>query len=402
MNSAKKRRIDLDGQRHKVTIAQYNDNDTSTNDETFDRSHPHLEGRWVGHIHLPLPSFESLDLLQQVDCNEGQEGAPNHDEQSDTSAATLDVQTNGQSSDNENSSSDSSSSEEEDDDMPQSRMFLPIARQLIHQWAKVLRDSPSDEDTASDTVIVPLIPMDRTTTPSKKDTSCKSKSSINKQDASTSASQLHISLSRPIYLPTPSVDPFLSDIQKNLSAVINTTNSRRRGGQSNGKILNLQPQNTLLLTNDTSTRTFLSIPISISSSNWIKKSILPIVDATMLKFGLLSYYNDNNDNVEEENGKGKDGKGGCIVHVSIASIRGNVIPQMLLNRNNNNNNQKNNSNGGGDVEKIRSILLFTSNEQEDITEEKMEELSAMPSYIPIRVNCIQCEFGKTKKLSIPL
>ena len=83
---------------------------------------------------------------------------------------------------------------------------------------------------------------------------------------------------------------------------------------------------------------------------------------------------------------------------------GNNPDQDNKNRNNNNNNQKNNSNGGGDVEKIRSIPLYSSNEQKNSSGaiEKMEELSAMPSYIPIRVNCIQCEFGKTKKLSIPL
>ena len=417
MNSAKKRRIDSEVLQNKVTIAP---NDRTSNENTFDRSHPHLEGRWVGHIHLPLPSFDSLDVL----VGEDQEGEPSalHDESQTsgdtTPAAVVDEQANGQSSSDESSSD---SSEEEKDDMPQSRMFLPIARQLIHQWAKVLGECSFNGDekhtsTSDSTVIVPLIPMDRATTSSKKDTSLKSKSSSDdqKEESTSEASHLHISLSRPIYLPTPSVDPFLSDIQKSLSAVINATNNPKRsvGHQSNGRIVNLQPQNALLLTNDTSTRTFLCIPISRSSSNWIKKSILPIVDSTMLKFGLLSYYN-NEKEEKEENGKGKDGEGegkdgkgregnGCILHVSIASVYGNVIPQMLLNRNNNTTRYNNNCHDCGDVEKIRSIpLFFSSSEQEDTTREKMEGLS-MPSYIPIRVDCIQCEFGKMKKLTIPL
>jgi len=175
MNSAKKRRIDEDDQKHKVTIAPYND--TTINDNTFDRSHPHLEGRWVGHINLPLPSFDSLDLLQQVDEDQDIEGAANHDEQTSKASAVLDVQA-GRSIDDESSSS--SSDEEDEDDMPQSRMFLPVARQLIHQWAEVLGECPpggvkQQHTSTSDIVIVPLIPMERIT--SSKNTSLKSKSS---------------------------------------------------------------------------------------------------------------------------------------------------------------------------------------------------------------------------------
>ena len=169
----------------------------------------------------------------------------------------------------------------------------------------------------------------------------------------------------------------------------------------------------MLLTNDTSTRTFLCIPISISSSNWIKKSILPVVDATMLKFGLLSYYNGDNNNEKEKNGEGKEGveregEGGCILHVSIASVYGNVIPQMLFHRNSNTHQHNSNiniNNDNGDVKKIRCIPLFESSNDNEEQEGgsiaiKMEE--SMPSYIPIRINCIQCEFSKMKKLTIPL
>jgi len=129
----------------------------------------------------------------------------------------------------------------------------------------------------------------------------------------------------------------------------------------------------------------------------------------MLKFGLLSYYNNNNNMNKKEEGrkgedsKGKDGEGGCILHVSIASVYGNVIPQMLFNRNNNTSQHNNNNNQknvhSGDVEKIRCIPLFSSKDQEEGT---IKEGLTLPSYIPIRVNCIQCEFGKMKKLTIPL
>ena len=84
-----------------------------------------------------------------------------------------------------------------------------------------------------------------------------------------------------------------------------------------------QPQHAKIFTNDDQTRSFLSIPVSAHSSRWIKQSLLPPIDATMLRFGLQTYYN-----TKEEG----EGEGGCILHVSVASVKGNVIPQMLCRR----------------------------------------------------------------------
>jgi len=77
---------------------------------------------------------------------------------------------------------------------------------------------------------------------------------------------------------------------------------------------------------------------------------------------------------------------------------------MLLNRNSNTTQHIKMGDDNGDMEKVRCMPLFISNEEQEGSNiaNKMEELTTMPSYIPIRINCIQCEFGKMKKLTIPL
>ena len=420
MNHAtKKRKIHSDYHHHKVIIAGCNErsaqhnicDDSSTSDDVmFERGHPHWEGRWVGHLHLAFPSLESLDILvvsssnAQIDVRVDAIGRGDGDD--------------GKSDDNnssDESSSDGSSSSEEDDDMPQSRIFLPIARKLIHEWASLLEDCISEESNAvtadetrtttkwngkditskSPTFIIPHIPMhpmERTNT-SNKDNNPPCEEEETPISTNNVSSSLHISLARPIYLPAPSVDPFLADIEKSIKTVVTASNNSRRGSTNHqtGIILHLQPRNATIFTNDEQTRSFLSIPVSNESSRWIKQTLLPPIDATMQRFGLQTYYS-----TEEE---------GCILHVSVASVKGNVIPQMLRKRKMLGDNDKNGCSSIEEgVSSIRSISLFSLPNDDDNKQRhdatNMTTIESMPSYIPIRVHQIQCQFGKTKQMKI--
>ena len=418
MNHATKKRKIHSDYHHKVIIAgcnersaQHNRCDSSISDDVmFERGHPHLEGRWVGHLHLAFPSLESLDIL--IDSG-------NNDDQIDMDVDAIgrgdgddDNSDDNNSSDDISSSSGGSSSSEDDDDMPQSRIFLPIARKLIHEWASLLEDCTSEEcntvtadetrtttkcngkdiTSKSPTFIIPHIPMhpmERTNT-SNKDNNPPSEEEETPISTNKSSSQ-HISLARPIYLPAPSVDPFLADIEKSIKTVVAASNNSRRGSTNHqtGRILHLQPRNATIFTNDEQTRSFLSIPVSNESSRWVKQTLLPPIDATMQRFGLQTYYS-----TEEE---------GCILHVSVASVKGNVIPQMLRKRKMLGDNDKNGCSSIEEgVSNIRSISLFSlpndNKQRHDAT--NMTTIEPMPSYIPIRVHQIQCQFGKTKQMKI--
>ena len=366
-----KRRKVCDKRSYKVMI------DNNTNDTMFERSHPHWEGRWTGHLHLPFPSLESLDDDNVV---EGETDANNINE-------------------DECSCSDSSEEDDDEDDMPQSRMFVPTARRLIHHWASLLEEDCAasadertnsncdDKESISPIVIVPQIPMDHPID-TNNDTSLESKqpAASDTPSSTTTKASLHISLARPIYLPAPSVDPFIADIDKSIRTVVTKRNSTN---QQSGRILHLQPQHAKIFTNDEQTRSFLSIPVSAHSSRWIKQSLLPPIDATMLRFGLQTYYN-----TEEE------GEGGCILHVSVASMKGNVIPQMLCRRvgDSNETNGRRTDDDRSMTRGIRCIPLLSADDKTGI--KLIEEI---PSCIPIRIQHIKCEFGKaTKQLAIPL
>jgi hypothetical protein len=129
----------------------------------------------------------------------------------------------------------------------------------------------------------------------------------------------------------------------------------------------------------------------------------------MSKFGLDTYYNNNNDNTDDSN---EDGSG-CILHLSIASVKGNIIPLMLQQRQ-----RKRSRYEGSDVaaaigaavttmtnhddkdknsSTIRRIMLYTDEERETIQQE-----SSIPYHIPMKVTCVKCEFGKDKQCTIPI
>ena len=100
------------------------------------------------------------------------------------------------------------------------------------------------------------------------------------------------------------------------------------------------------------------------------------------------------------NTKEEEGEGGCILHVSVASVKGNVIPQMLCSRRVGDSNEtKGRTDDDRSMTKgIRSIPLLSADDKTGI--KLIEEI---PSCIPIRIQHIKCEFGKaTKQLAIPL
>ncbi|KAL7537083.1 hypothetical protein ACHAXR_008070 [Thalassiosira sp. AJA248-18] len=348
------------------------DNDILSNSDQpkFERSHPHWEGRWTGHLHFPFPPLASMDMVATRNTISLNEQLPNIPESNDFRSSV-----------ESSSSSEEGSSSEDEDSMPQSRFFLPTARTLIHHWARILGEACNNaedattgcdhkDETKSAIVIVPHIPMRPI------ETTIKSHASQPPFDESTPATSLHISLARPIYLPTPSVDPFLADIEKGINNVISI--AKKSGPNSHiGKTLHLQPYNATIFSNDQQTRSFLSVPVSKEGARWVKQLLIPPIDATMLRFGLQTYYS-----TEEE---------GCILHVSIASVKGNIIPQILRR------NGAMDESGFENTEtqsKIRSIPLFSREER--------DQGPNMPRSIPISVNQIQCDFGKTKQLAIPI
>jgi len=289
---------------------------------------------------------------------------------------------------------------------------------LIHHWASLLREETNsttaddfdggEENAAkSDIIVVPHIPMHTIEKTKITNSSTTSPHPPVNQSLLLSAKSLHISLARPIYLPAPSVDPFLADIRKSMNAILsfanknttdttNNNNQRRHGGGSGGgRILHLHPRKATIFTNDPRTRSFLTVPVSSQSSKWVKRSLLPSIDAAMTRFGLETYYA-----TEEE--------GGCVLHASVASVEGNVIPQMLSLRSGSRRRGKNGGgsaerggNGGGNESKneIRSISLFSTGREQygDV-----DVLDSIPRCIPVRVNRMECDFGSSaKKLSIP-
>ena len=338
-----------------ITIASC-DNDCQQSDQSFERSNPHWEGRWAGHIYLPFPNFDSCNTDDQ-----------NHDELNNETDANILAD-----EDSDRGSDESSVSSIEDECLQASRSFLPAARALIHYWEALLNEVCVDiDDNVSGSVIVPHVSM------SPKKTNPNSNQTVNKQDIQNNNTHLHISLSRPIYLPAPSVDSFLADITSSVSSIHSA--ARRHGHYSShkGKIIHLRPHNATIFVNDNQTRSFLSIPVSDESSRWAKRLLLPSIDATMLRFGQKAYYDEG------------------IMHVSIASVKGNMIPIILKKRRH----KDLMHTASGNESKISSIPLFQSPGCHQLADETRR---CIPESIPIRLDRIQCDFGKVKNMALPL
>ncbi|KAL7549221.1 hypothetical protein ACHAWF_012491 [Thalassiosira exigua] len=356
-----------------AAIAGYNHGGNCDESQKFERNLSHWEGRWAGHLHLPFPPLERLDLLEG-DANGNAASA--HDSQGSSDRKWNKEQEGHEDEISGCSSSDeeSNGSSEDGDDI--SRHFLPAARKLIHYWALLIGgDITCAGECCGTTVIVPHIPMQPI---AKHDNTL---TSGTKRECSLSASSLHISLARPIYLPSPSVGPFLEDIEKSLNAAI----SLFANGANSGRTLDLKLHNATIFTNDQQTRSFLAIPVSKESAHWVKQLLLPPIDAAMLRFGLETYYSS-----EEE---------GCILHVSVASVKGNIIPPLMKQRH---------DTCIESLRDVKHIPLFKCRDgchdrlmTENAYNSESEVLESLPETIPITVNKIKCEFGKAKQLTIP-
>lgn len=382
----------------------------------FERNHPHWEGRWVGHLHLPFPPIEHLDSCPERRIHDQDGLNVNGTGKGRPTDYGIDIQKNGDAGciDDGSDSSSCSSDEESDELIQQSRMFLPTARKLIHHWQMLLTETRSGDyydeinnstfkdDQVMDgrsqaptaPVVVPHIPMHPI------ESALIPTTSSFVDETTTTTTTLHISLARPIYLPSPSVDSFLTCIENSIQAVVKHRGDQR---QSSGRILHLQPRNATIFTNDQQNRSFLSIPISKESSRWVKQTLLPPIDATMVRFGLETYYH-NHSSLE-----GGDEEG-CILHVSVASVKGNVIPQLLLQHlRNNTKHAKSSTMHNVEARSVRSLPLFLIQEGDQHNEEEEEEedvcallTTSIPVSIPIRFDRVQCTFGKDKQLTIPV
>eukprot|EP00984_Skeletonema_dohrnii_P038109 scaffold40964_cov155-Skeletonema_dohrnii-CCMP3373.AAC.2 len=338
-----------------ITIASC-DNDCQQSDQSFERSNPHIEGRWAGHIYLPFPNFDSCDTDDHI-----------HDElNTETDAKILADE------DSDRGSDESSVSSIEDECLQASRSFLPAARTLIYYWEALLNEVCVDiDDNISGSVIVPHVSM------SPKKSNPKSIQTSNKQDIQNNNTYLHISLSRPIYLPAPSVDSFLADISSSMASLHSAARRQGHCNSHKGKTIHLRPHNATIFVNDNQTRSFLSIPVSDESSRWAKRLLLPPIDATMLRFGQKTYYDEG------------------IMHVSIASVKGNMIPIILKKRKH----RDLKHTTSGNESNISSIPLFQSQGCNQFADETR---SCIPESIPIRLDRIQCDFGKVKNMALPL
>ncbi|KAL7496182.1 hypothetical protein ACHAWT_004404 [Skeletonema menzelii] len=335
---------------HFITIASYG-TDYQQSDQYFERSNPHWEGRWAGHIYLPFPNLDSCDNDTSI-----------YDDNETSSNILAEKGSN-------NDSDESSVSSVEEECLQASINFLPAARTLINYWAALLNEACIDNnDTMIGSVIVPHVSM------SRKKSMTKSVQTANNQHIQNNKNNthLHISLSRPIYLPAPSVDSFLADISSSLASAHSTTCNSHKG-----KTIHLRPHNATIFINDNNTRSFLSIPISDESSRWMKRLLLPPIDAAMLRFGQKTYYDEG------------------IMHVSIASVKGNVIPTILKQRRSRDLKQS-----ASEIEsKIKSIPLFQIQGCNTLSSDSRNDV---PESVPIRLDRIQCNFGKLKNMILPL
>lgn len=326
----------------------------------FERSNPHWEGRWAGHLFLPFPPLHQLDAPDDPVEKEDSLSEPaidkdetNHTDTSDESDAGIYVPI-------------------------ETRVFLPAARELVRHWADQLRESlqqagesaittsSDDECNISNTntvTIIPHLPMKT------------KRSNLTAPDKSPPEElSLHVSLSRPIYLPAPSVDSFLQTISICIQTVLSVSNLHSDRKQ-NGRMFHMRPREAAIFTNDQQNRSFLTIPICGQNAQWVKRVLLPPIDKTMKKFGLNSYYSEEGEN--------------CVLHVSVASVKGNMVKVMA--------DARSDSQPVKDCHSsMRYISLFAS-------ECKLSDAAkCIPATIPIRLDTVQCQFGEVKGISIKL
>ena len=127
----------------------------------------------------------------------------------------------------------------------------------------------------------------------------------------------------------------------------------------------------------------------------------------MTRFGLETYHSSDDD---DNHG------GGCILHVSVASVRGDVIPRMLELRRRRRRRRLGvggaivggaivvaEEDGGptrGDADcASRRTPLFSKEEREI---RGASAFDSLPSYIPVRVDRVVCDFGMDKSCTIPI
>jgi len=168
----------------------------------------------------------------------------------------------------------------------------------------------------------------------------------------------HISLSRPFYLQNQSIVPFVHQLQSllNLESTTNCT-------LDISNVYGITPDD--ILVNDDETRSFLVFTSPLL--NQYLKRILNCVNEILIQYCQKEYY--------------KSPK----IHVSIASIKGNV--KALLFDNDDNDNHDNHHD--------------TEIPQTD-SDSDSEEMVDLPETMTFPLDQIVCTFGTTKRFVIPL
>ncbi|KAL3798530.1 hypothetical protein HJC23_011834 [Cyclotella cryptica] len=371
------------------------DSKCNKNDEfTFERTHPHWEGRWAGHLFLPFPPLECLDTSDQISDNRVclNEKNAREDESSDADSSADSDQT------------------DQDGVLPDSRHFLPAARMLIHYWAFRIKESfqsnakfdngvitnlndnkshhqwNDEEGESAPVVIVPHIPMkadwmkqEENNLPRISDALC-SKPQSNEEPSKPNR-HLHVSLSRPIYLPAPSVDSFLSSISNSIKTVLSVSHPNP-ASKRHGRVFHLRPRDASIFTNDKQNRSFLTIPITGESAQWVKRALLPPINSTVRRFGQGSYYSEEGES--------------CVLHVSVASVRGDMVKRMKEAR------SRYRGISGEKQSTIRSLSLFSRDQYACDTDpsEMQSTFNSIPTSIPIWLDKVQCQFGRAKEVSV--
>ena len=296
-----------DGKRPRVRGCDGGDNFRSP--RQFARSVPHVRGQWAGHVSLVLDGPHSSVLALERAALRVTEGFRRDLGTGCTVVSHISEEAREASDSNGSSGGDSSGSESDETD----------------------DEGQISEDT-------------------------------NYEQIST---RLHVSLSRPFFLPLPSIDTYVSDL-------------RLRLPHYRPFPLTLDMNEAFVLTNDDRTRSFLCLPVMGPGRDSAVKLIRE-VDASMERFGLPIYYKE------------------ARLHVSIASVAGDVT-NLLAGKYGIQDTPGSRDSGGN----MKGICLNRRCSEEKIEVPRQGSVLVVCESVTFMVKKILCTFGTTKQFVITL
>lgn len=268
----------------------------------FQRSLPHIEGNWSGHIYLPLSILEE----------ETDEIEPN------------------------------TQSWEEQFNQSSFQAFLPLASQTVDHFVAKTRTAQLDDTCSNaDIVVIPHFKYahhddddddddnnsnyqhigNNCSHPENRHEAKKHKKNyhhtLNKKQYQQYTCNLHITLSKPFYLQQHNIQSFINDLTQHIQSWQQT--------QSSPLLLSFQPTHHSflhsILFNEEQTRAFLTLSTMEDSSIQVISFIRKVIDPVMTKYGFPTYRFDgkiqNPDSIDSNEDRGQ-----VNIHVTIASILG--------------------------------------------------------------------------------